>query len=1114
MNKNAIRGAITLDNYHRILKIMKITAFFLFLGIFFAHADGSYSQETNLTLNLHSATIREVCEQIEKQSNYIFVFSDNSEEVLGKKVNVEANSKNVSEVLDAVFSNTGLTYKILDKQIAVYKSTEAAPSIPVVQPNINIIQQPAKKQITGRVVDAQGEPIIGANIIEVGTTNGTVTDVDGSFSLSVKENAVLHISYIGYLSQDINTVGKTTFDIVLEEDTKALEEVVVVGYGTLTKKELTSAISHISSKDFLNVSSIDPSMMIQGKVPGVSITNVATGDPNNQASIQIRGISSRSAGLSPLIVIDGIPGGNVTNINSNDIESIDVLKDGAASAIYGTRGSNGVILITTKKGSRDGRIHTSYNGTVAVDLMQNEMEPLNAEEFRKHVIANGRAVDMGADTNWIDEVSQTGFLHQHIFTISGGKSNSNYRGSIDYRDANGIDLRSARKEYGARFSLNHTAANGLLTFSTNIAPRIVYRNNSDWDVFKMAFEANPTTPIMNPNDPSLYQSFQGQAAGVNPVELLMLEENGGDTKLLDWDATVKLNLLPLLAKDGYSIHSLNTQITLAEQQNDNFNFWFRPSTSTQAIQNGRSGEASRSYDKGRQQILEWLGNYIMETNGHRIRAMVGYSHQYFLNQGMSAENKDFPSDILLYNKLQEGEWAKEEGRNAMGSYKNDARLIAFFGRVSYDYLERYLFTFSMRREGSSKFGKNNKWGNFPAASVGWRASEESFMEKADWINDLKLRADIGVTGNQDFGSYYSLSTMQGFGSYYYDGSFFTVWGPARNPNPDLKWEKGINWNVGVDFSLFNNSVNGSLNYYNRKQQDLLGYYDVPVPPYLFGETFVNVGTMRNTGIEIDLNIDVVQTKNFNYTINFVGATNGNKFLKFSNNEYTGKSFYDVAELESPNNPGPLQRIEEGKRIGNYYTWAYAGVDENGDWLVWNKDNTEKISIHQATQDDKRVTGNGLPQFTASLTNSLSYKNWDLTVYLRGAFGFDLYNVQDLYWGLQTGIANVNKKAYGKNAAITTGTNVLTDYFMEKGDYLKLDVITLGYRFNRESKWINSMRLYLTGRNLATITGFSGIDPATIQTNGITPGVNVDGGQARRRFFPTTTQLTFGVQLDF
>lgn len=522
-------------------------------------------------------------------------------------------------------------------------------------------------------------------------------------------------------------------------------------------------------------------------------------------------------------------------------------------------------------------------------------------------------------------------------------------------------------------------------------------------------DANPTTPLFDPENPNLYSDFTGQEALWNPVEELKLEQNGGETKLLDWDATVKLNLLPLLAKDGHSIHSLSTQLTFADQQSDNFDYWFRPSTSRLAMKNDYKGEASRTYSKYRQHSLEWLGNYAMELKGHRARVMVGYSYQYFQNSGLNAANKDFSSDGLLYNNLGSGEWAKEEGRNEMGTNKSDSKLIAFFGRLSYDYKNRYLMTASLRYEGSSRFGDDNKWGYFPAVSAGWRISEEAFMKDITWIDDLKIRGDYGVTGNQDFGNYLSLSTMSSFGSYYYNGQYFTVWGAGKNPNPGLKWEKGKNWNIGVDFSMFKGILSGSVNYYNRKQQDLLGDYNVPVPPYLFSTTFVNVGTMRNTGIEVDLNIQAVKMKDFSYTVNLVGATNENKFLKFSNNEFTGQNYYDLANMESPNQPGKLQRIEEGQRLGNYYTWKYAGIDADGDWVVWNKDNTEMIKISDAKEEDKRVTGNGLPKFTASMTNTLTYKNWGLTIFLRGAFGFDLFNVHDFYWGIPSMQSNVLKK---------------------------------------------------------------------------------------------------------
>ena len=406
----------------------------------------------------------------------------------------------------------------------------------------------AQTTVNGRVTDESGEGVIGASVMQKGTNNGAVTDYDGNFTISVPAKSTLVISYIGYATQEVAVDGKTTIAVTLKEDSEALSEVVVVGYGTMDKKELTSAISHIGEKDFLTASSLDPSMMIQGKVAGVSITNTGTGDPNNQASIQIRGVSSRSAGLGPLIVIDGVPGGNLTNINPNDIASFDVLKDGAASAIYGTRGSNGVIVVTTKKGSKDGQTHTSYAGQLSWDVINKELKMMSAQDFRDVRLGWGdTGVDLGGNIDWLDEASRTGATMQHTLTVSGGNDKSNYRVSVDYRDAHGIDLRSKREEYGARAAVMHTTKNGLFTLTANVAPRVISRDNADWSVFKDAIEANPTTPLMNPEDPVRYYNFMGQVVGSNPVERQRLEKDHADTKLLDWDGTVKLNLLPLLA---------------------------------------------------------------------------------------------------------------------------------------------------------------------------------------------------------------------------------------------------------------------------------------------------------------------------------------------------------------------------------------------------------------------------------------------------------------------------------------------------------------------------------------------------------------------------------------
>ncbi len=446
----------------------------------------------------------------------------------------------------------------------------------------------------------------------------------------------------------------------------------------------------------------------------------------------------------------------------------------------------------------------------------------------------------------------------------------------------------------------------------------------------------------------------------------------------------------------------------------------------------------------------------------------------------------------------------------MGSYRNDAKLISFFGRISYDYKGKYLMTASLRHEGSSKFGANHKWGDFPAVSVGWRISQEEFMKGFEWLNDLKLRADYGVTGNQDFGSYISLNTMTGFGYYLYNGKYFQVWGPSKNVNPDLKWEKGKNWNVGLDFSMFNNRFYGSLNYFSRHQQDLLGNYKVSVPPYLFDETYVNVGTMKNTGFEFDLNFNAVQTKDFDYSFSVIGTVMSNKFVDFSNSKYVGQDFYSVCGTEDPYPYYNLQRIEKGKSLGNFYMWKYAGITTDGDWLVYDRDG-DIIRASQATEADRQVVGNGMPKFTMSTSHNFRYKNFDLALFFRGAFGFDIFNIHDFYYGTRNFTGNVLCKAFGKNFNINPNANpVVSDYFLERGDYFKLDQVTLGYTLPLAgTRFLNRLRVYGTVKNVFTLTKFTGVDPSTYQVNGLTPG-----GQGSRTYYPSTRQFILGLQLDF
>lgn len=1065
------------------------------------------ASDSKVSINANGTALENVLKSIEQQTKYRFIYS---KETINVSIPVTLNVKDeaLTTVLDQLLTRHDIAYTIDKKQIVLNKkaASQSHPSKQQVSKG-NIIK------IVGTVTDTKGEPLIGASVIVEGENKGVTTDIDGNYEIDVPEGGRLMFSYIGFTPEEKKIDKDGRIDIVMSEDSQLLNEVVVIGYGTMDKKELTSAISHVSEKDFLTISSSDPAMLIQGKVPGVSISNTGAADPNNQASIQIRGVASRSAGLSPLIVIDGVPGGSLANVNPNDIASFDVLKDGAASAIYGTQGSNGVILVTTKKASKDGTTNITYSATLSWDKVNRDLDMMSSTDYREVRLPWGdNGTDLGGDYDWFAGVSRTGFGQKHNISASGGNERANFRISADYKKSHGVDLRSNREEYGGRASVGLSSKGDLFNLNLNLSPRLISSDAADWNVFRNAIAANPTTPLMDKEDPTRYYNFFGQTSAYNPVEVQKLETNHTDTKMIDMDGTLKLNLLPLLWTGSRECPiTLNTQITVAEHRYSYDQKWFRPSTSTMAINAGYDGQASRSYSKTRQDVLEWIGNATGKFGRNNIKLMLGYSYQYFQNSGFNAENSDFPNDGLGADNLGSGEYAKDEGIIGMGSYKNDSKLIAFFGRISYNWDGKYLLTASLRHEGSSKFGKNNKWGNFPAVSIGWRISNESFMEPSrSWLNDLKIRADYGESGNQNFGSYMSLATMAGYGYSYINGRYLQGWGASKNPNPDLKWERAKNWNIGLDFAMFNNRFSGSLNYFRRRTEDLLGDYNVSVPPYMWPTAFVNVGTMENSGFEFDLNVIAVQSRDFTYSFNVIGSTMKNKFIDFSNTKYIGQDFYNMCETENPFPYYYLQRIEKGQSIGNFYMWKYYGIDHNGDWLVYNKAG-EVISANRATEEDKVKVGNGLPKFTMSTTHTFRYRNFDLALFFRGAFGFDLFNIHDFYYGTRKYSGNMLKKAYGKNFKINaTGTHAVTDYFLERGDYFKLDQITLGYTLNLPNvRFMNKLRIYGSVTNVFTITKFSGIDPSTYPVNGLTPGA-----LGSCMYYPTTRQFIVGAQIDF
>lgn len=1091
----------------RITLIQATLAMTLF-GV--ALAGDNYGQllELQVTVKYRNESIRNVLSGIERKSSVRFAYSG-SMSALEEKVTIAVNSTRLKEVLETLLKPRGISYVEQSEFIILSdRPLDPATSNP---DNYRSTPETVDRTVSGTVLDGDSKsPLPGVNVVIKGTSNGTTTDGDGKYSLNVPdEGGVLVFSFIGYTTQEVIIDNRTVIDVDMVADITSLDEVVVVGYGTQQRKNVTTAITQVSSEDLLQVAGNGALMALQGKVAGLSIVNTDAADPNSSPSFQLRGVSSRNAGLGPLFVINGIPGGNIDNLNQNDIESVTVLKGGAAAAIYGTRGSNGVILVTTKKGTTTPTAF--YDGYVSFNYLANTLDVLSAEDFVRH----GRGVDYRRNTDWLKAIThEPGVSHKHTLQLSGGSELTNYMISVDYRDAQGLDLRSDKEEYGARLNLSHHSANNLYVATITIAPRYLKSNDISKNGFSQALFLNPTLPVQDTINPARYLNIRTGFDGVfNPVEELKTVQSGTEGKYLDWSASFRLNLLK----------NLYTQVSLSEQTSDFFDFDFTPSYNSTRINNNQGrNTAGREYKKRDQKIFEWIGNYTLDLNKHNVEVMGGYSFNYFVNEGMNASNEDFPSDVLTYNNLGTGTWILQEPRNRLGSYKTDATLIAFFGRVNYAFADRYFVSASLRREGSSKFGADNKWGNFPGVSVGWRISNEAFFPAVDAINDLKFRADFGVTGNQDFnrggedlGSYWSLDTYSGYGFYTYLGKDYQVWGPSQNINYNLRWEKAENLNIGLDFELFDRRLTGSLNYYSRRNKDLLGSYDAPVPPNVQGSTYVNVGTMKNSGLEIQLEGDVYRSDKLTYSMSFAGATNSNKFVSFSNDTYSGQGFSDIAGLGGMGSSGlNAQRLEEGKRIGNFYMLKSAGIDATGRLLVYNKAG-EVIPANRSKGEDRQYVGNGLPKFTASLGNTISYGNFSLSVFLRGAFGYDLYNTAAYFLGTPATPRGVNvlTSAYdgGKYSALTNAETYssLSDYFLEKGDFVKIDNVTLGYTFKNPSEFLSSVRLYFTARNLYTFTKFTGGDPESVSVNGMTPGINTS-----IPYYPSSTQLIAGLQIKF
>ena len=954
----------------------------------------------------------------------------------------------------------------------------------------------AQTTISGHVKDSAGEDVIGASVIVKGTQNGTITDFDGNFSVKCELGVTLVVSYIGYNPQEVK--AKDGMEIVLSEDVAQLNEVVVVGYGSLSKKEISSSVVQINKDQFNQGAASDPMALIAGNIAGVNVNATADANPNAMSDFQIRGATSINSGNGPLIVIDGVAGGDLRNVAAQDVESITVLKDAGSAAIYGTRGANGVVLVTTKKGSgAEGVLNVTYDSYVALNIAKPHLKVMDADEWRR----SRRGTDYGASTDWYDEITRgVAYNVNQYVSIDGSTKNGYYGASLNFKQGNGLDRASGRKEYGGRFVLEQRALDKRLQFNTSLSARKVHEDYGNDGMFDTALALNPTMPVRNP-DGSYYQPSH-QTGIMNPVEAVLNRDNNGDRMYVLGNADVKLNIL------RSEMHNLSTSLSYALQHNDYKTHYYAPIVSGVSYWNSYKGSANINYQKWWTDRLEWLGNYTLSLQDHELKAVVGYSWERNRYEQHREENFNFDFDQLSYWGIGSGSYLKD-GKANMSAYKSENTLIGFFGRLNYNWKDMLYLSASLRYEGSTKFGADHKWGAFPSVSAAWELTNTSFLkEQLSPFQSLKLRTSFGVTGRQPDDAYKSLALYAASGTYFDNGKWINAYKPVQNANPDLKWEKSQAFNIGVDFVTLNSHLRGSIEYFDRRSKDLLYTYTAPQPPYVYPNILVNVGSIKNNGFEVSLDYDVFHKTPVRWTTGVNYSYSTTKLTKLSSGEFQA-SYLDLYQKPGVGTSEYFFRVEEGGKIGQFYGYEYAGHDANGNMLVYNK-NGVPVLTGDATPDDKRNIGNGAPNHFLSWNNTVSYKHWDLSCMFSGTFGFDIFNMNKYGMGLQgCGTDNVLRTAYTEDRDVRTGGGVISSYFLEKGDYFKLDNVTVGYTFPLKNKKIlEFLRVYMTAKNIFTITGYSGHDPSTISTTGITPGVDLTSA------YPNAIQVSMGVTLKF
>lgn len=964
----------------------------------------------------------------------------------------------------------------------------------------------AQQKVTGKVKDSSGEPVIGASVVVKGNnTMGTITDFDGNFMLDVPTKSVLVISYIGYVTQEVPTAGKKSLEIILKEDTKTLDEVVVIGYGTQRKGDVTSSVASVKADNFVKGAVKDVGQLIQGKVAGLAITN-PNGDPTGSTQIRLRGTNTiGGANTATLVLIDGIPG-ELGTVAPEDVESVDVLKDGSAAAIYGTRGTNGVILITTKQAKGVDINQVEYNGYVSTSLIAKKLDMLNADEFRTLYPDQ----DHGADTDWIDEISRTPISHVHNLSLMGGNSKTNYIANLNYASRQGIMKKSDFESFQGRIEVTHRMFDDKLKLKFGLFGKKNQMESTTsggsfrgW-VYGQATRRNPTDPVRN--EDGTWNENVSKFEYENPLALLYEAEGNVKKTQLRYNGNIVYNPIKDL-----------TLSAVFSYIRDNMNRGYGETLShISALRDGLAGWSSVGAYTKMEKLMELTAQYNKEIGAHKFSVLGGYSYNETDFEELWIDNYGFQDDYF-------GGWhnigigsALKDGKANIGSKKTPTNLIGFFGRATYSFKNRYLLMGALRYEGASQlWGTDNAWGLFPSVSVGWRITEEAFMKNQKIFDDLKLRVGYGVTGSQPKDPFLGVAMLK-YGSYaFVNGNWIQTIVPASNPNPDLKWEEKKETNIGLDFVSWGGRLSGSIDYYNRDVDGLIYEYGVPTPPNLYNKTMANGGTMRNRGVEVLVTVVPVQNKDFEWSTTGTFSLNSNKLISLSGSIFKSDyDYFNTGTVEYSGQVADSHRVQVGESIGNFYGFKVVDVDSEGRWIYEDR-NGELVNYKDFTHapEDKHVIGNGLPKWYAGWNNTLRYKNFDLNVTMRGAFGFQIINGGRMNYEnvknsrFENRLKSVNDLVFGKHTLSPEVEPEFNSYYVEDGDYWKIDNITLGYSFGQVGKYIKSLRIYGSVLNALTITGYKGIDPE-VSTDGLTPGYDT------RDRYPSVSSFTFGVNVKF